>query len=118
MAHPAEIRMKPMREPNFSRPSVVVGGVLMRALLSESKMETMAARTPPSRMFKPEHYTQQNELMQKAFVLLERPAPEGCGALLVQLVHSAWLGDKLHMSEEPLYYTTLKCSKILWKGMP
>ena len=81
-------------------------------------------------MCKPEHYTQQNELMQKASALLERPATEGCGALLerpategcgallVQLVHSAWLGDKLHMSEEPLYYTTLKCSKILWKGMP
>ena len=69
-------------------------------------------------MCKPEHYTQQNELMQKASALLERPATEGCGALLVQLVHSAWLGDKLHMSEELLYYTTLKCSKILWRGMP
>ena len=42
MAHPAEIRMKPMREPNFSRPSVVLGVVLMRALLSESKTKTMA----------------------------------------------------------------------------
>ena len=68
-------------------------------------------------MCKPEHYTQQNELMQKASALLERPATEGCGALLVQLVHSAWLGEKLYVSEEPLYYTTLKCSKILWKGM-
>ena len=65
MAHPAEIRMKPMREPNFSRPSVVLGVVLMRALLSESKMKTMAMQTPPSRMCKPKHYTQQNELMQK-----------------------------------------------------
>lgn len=56
--------------------------------------------------------------MQKSVRAAERPATEGCGALLVQLVHSAWLGDKLYVSEEPLYYTTLKCSKILWKGMP
>lgn len=52
-------------------------------------------------MCKPEHYTQQNELMQKASALLERPATEGRGALLVQLVHSAWLGDKLYVSKEP-----------------
>ncbi len=81
-------------------------------------MKTMAVRNAAIEKCKPEHYTQQNELMQKRSCCSERPATEGRGTLLAQLVHSAWLGDKLHMSEEPLYYTLLKCSKILWKGMP
>ena len=49
-------------------------------------------------------------LLSKRRRLVRRPSNRVC-----KLVHYTWDGDKLHVEERGVYYTTLKCSVVFWK---